>query len=158
MWSIKSTSFEPGRVELLEPDISGGLQPPGDGIARGIRIAGDIKGRNDLTIAGEVTGSIFLPQNAVLVRATAEVHANITARTIEVEGTVTGDLVAAERVIIRRASVVEGDVVSPQIQLEEGCRFKGSVQMSEPNVKHKPSSKPRMVDEPATVRMKAVAG
>lgn len=154
MWPNRPASSEPRSDGLRDPDIDGGFELPGDGIARGIRVAGDIKGRSDLTIAGDIAGSVFLPANLVRVRATANVDANITARVIEVEGRVNGDLMAAERIVIKGSSIVEGDIISPQVQLEEGCRFKGSVQMSKPDVKRKPLSKPRMVTEPAAIRIK----
>lgn len=158
MWSSKPASPVIGDLDSLNPDVDNNSVLYGEGIAKGIRIVGDIKGRHDLCIAGDVTGSVFLPDNQVLVRSSAQVNANITARVIEVEGLVAGDLKAAECVLIRSSSTVEGDIVSPQIQLEEGCRFKGSVQMSAPDVKRKPPSKPRVVGEPGAVRIKAVAG
>jgi cytoskeletal protein CcmA (bactofilin family) len=136
--------------------------PPDDdtllGIASGIRITGDIKGSQDLLIDGHVTGSVFLPDNRVLVSPIAHVHANITARIIEVAGIVVGDLKASEHVIIRNASSVEGDILAPQIQLEEGCQFKGSVQMREPDVSRQPPSKPRVIGDPGAVRYKSANG
>ncbi|MGA8261570.1 MAG: polymer-forming cytoskeletal protein [Arenicellales bacterium] len=156
MWPNRPVAFEAANADLLTSGANFG--ETGDGIARGIRIVGDIKGTHDLSIAGSVIGSVFLPRNQVLVRSGAQVVANVTARVIEVEGTVTGDLKAAERVVIRSSSTVEGNIVSPQIQLEEGCMFKGSVQMHEPDVKTQPPSKPRVVGEPGAVRIKMVAG
>jgi cytoskeletal protein CcmA (bactofilin family) len=158
MWSNKAASPAPRDAGSLNPDLDNNSVPYREGIAKGICIVGDIVGAHDLYIAGAVTGSVFLPDNQVLVRAGAEVNANITARVIEVEGSVAGDLMAAERVLIRSSSTVEGDIVSPQIQLEEGCKFKGSVQMRQPDVKHKPPGRPRVVEEPDAVRIKAVAG
>lgn len=113
----------------------------GSGVTRGIRISGQINGDEDLVIAGEVVGSVFLPGHQVRVESGADVQANITARVIEVEGRVAGDLKAGERIVIRSTSVVDGDIVSPQIQLEEGCEFKGSVQMQEPDLGQEPPLK-----------------
>lgn len=158
MWSNKPASPAPGDVDSLEPDVDNNAMLHGEGIAEGIRIVGDIKGGHDLSIAGDVSGSVFLPRNQVLVRPSARVNANITARVIDVEGLVSGDLKAAECVVIRSSSTVEGDIVSPQIQLEEGCKFKGSVQMREPDVQSQPPSRPRVVGEPGDIRITAVAG
>lgn len=128
------------------------------GIARGLRVNGDIKGSHDLLIEGRVTGSVYLPDNRVLVAAGADVHANIVARIIEVAGTVVGNLQAADYVVIRGSSTMEGDILAPQIQLEEGCQFKGSVQMREPDIAHQPPSKPRVIGDPGTVRFKSANG
>lgn len=130
-----------------DPDVKGAerMKTLGEGdspgVTRGIRIVGEIRGDEDLTIAGEVAGSVFLPRHQVRVVSGADVQANITARVIEVEGRVLGDLRAGERIVIRSSSVVDGDIVSPQIQLEEGCEFKGSVQMQEPDLEQEPPVK-----------------
>jgi cytoskeletal protein CcmA (bactofilin family) len=108
------------------------------GVAEGLRIVGEIKGREDLFIAGEVNGSIYLPDCMVHVGPEGSINASITARHIEIEGAVTGDLVASERIIIRSSGAVTGDVTSPQIRIDEGCNFKGSVQMSEPDLDSQP--------------------
>lgn len=125
------------------------------GIADGIYIFGDVAGRHNLTIAGSLTGSVFVPENRVVVCRSGDVRANMTARVIEVEGSVAGDLKAAERVVIRKSSRVEGDIFSPQVQLEEGCQFKGSVQMSEPDVSRKPPTRNRVIGEHGTVNIEA---
>lgn len=158
MWPNRPAALLEADAGLLDPGPGDGFAAAGDGIAAGISVVGDIKGAQNLTISGAVTGSVFLPRNEVRVRAGAVVNANITARLIEIEGRVAGDLKAAERIIIRSSSTVEGDIVSPQIQLEEGCRFKGSVQMNEPDVKQQPPSKPRVIGEPGAVRIKVAVG
>jgi cytoskeletal protein CcmA (bactofilin family) len=91
MWPNRPAAFVAANADLLTSDVDGEFDTSGDGIARGIRIVGDIRGSHDLSIAGSVTGSVFLPRNEVVVRASAEVIANVTARVIEVEGTVTAD-------------------------------------------------------------------
>lgn len=106
------------------------------GIVGGLRIVGEVHSRDDLLIAGVVTGTVFLPECALHIAASAEVKADLTARVIEVEGRVSGRLVASERIAIRSSSNVTGDVLAPRIQIDEGCKFKGSVQMRDPDIKH----------------------
>lgn len=115
------------------PAPAGVRREPRGGVAGGLRIVGQIQGQDDLLIAGQVNGSVFLPECAVHVGPDAEVSADVTARVIEVEGRVNGDLSASERIAIRRTGVVTGDAVAPQIQIDEGCLFKGSVQMRKPD-------------------------
>lgn len=143
MWPDRPAAFVAAKAGLLGSGAVHGFTASGDTIARGIRIVGDIKGAGDLSIAGAVIGSVFLPRSRVQVHAGAEVHANITARIIEVDGRVVGDLRATERVVITSSSTVEGDIVSPQIRLQEGCLFRGSVQMNTPDIKVQPPREPR---------------
>ena len=127
-------------------------------IGRGLCVTGEITGSRDLYIEGEVSGSIFLPDNHVVVGGTADVQANISARIVEVAGNVIGDLNAADRIVIRSSSSVEGDIMAPQIQLEEGCQFKGSVQMREPDMSQQPPVRARAARDPDAVRFKAANG
>lgn len=139
MWKNKPSAdvpepAAPARSESVVDFPAAGPGSTGVGVAGGLRIVGEIKGREDLFIAGNVSGSVFLPDCTIHVGPDADVSANMTARIVEVEGRVTGNLTASERVAIRSSGTVTGDVVSPQIQIDEGCRFKGSVQMREPEV------------------------
>ena len=59
-----------------------------------------------------------------------KVKADLKAMKVEVQGEVTGDIEASERVIVKRSGRVEGDIVAPRVVLEDGCRYKGSVDMS----------------------------
>ena len=59
-------------------------------------------------------------------------HANIEAKTIRIEGEVQGDIVGQERVVITTTGNVQGNVSSPRVMLEDGGRFKGSIDMGSP--------------------------
>lgn len=98
-------------------------------IGPSISINGDLTGEEDLLIQGKVQGQINLKQHNVTVGEEGRVEANVHARRIEVEGSVRGDLQAEEQVVIRRSANVQGNLVAPRISLEDGCKFKGSVEM-----------------------------
>jgi cytoskeletal protein CcmA (bactofilin family) len=40
-----------------------------------------------------------------------------------------GDLYGSERVSIRKSARVTGNIVAPRVSLEDGARFKGSIEM-----------------------------
>lgn len=147
MPDIDTESFSDSSIDDAAPHIG-----------RRLCVSGEIAGRRDLYIEGQVAGSIFLPDNHVVVSDTADVQANISARIIEVAGNVIGDLNAADRIVIRSSSAVEGDIMAPQIQLEEGCQFKGSVQMREPDMSQQPPVKPGTARNPDDVGFKAANG
>lgn len=162
MWSSRtrdghSDGQSPGRLEdsLSVDGRAVSERSPIDGIAHGMCFNGEIRGDADLTVAGQIAGSVFLPGRRVFVTDTGEVNADITCRVLEIEGMVRGNLRATDRVTIRKTSHVKGDIVSPQIELEEGCQFKGSVRMHKPDVDHVPPAKPKMVSGPGAVRVKA---
>jgi cytoskeletal protein CcmA (bactofilin family) len=99
-------------------------------IGPSITIRGDITGEEDLVVHGRIEGTLTLPDNNIVVGADGQVKANLNATKITVEGHVTGDLIGSERVLIRQSGRVEGNITAPRVVLEDGCRFKGSVEMN----------------------------
>jgi cytoskeletal protein CcmA (bactofilin family) len=100
-------------------------------IGPSIQINGDLSGEEDLIIQGKVTGTIQLKEKSLTVGTQGQVDANVLAHSVIVEGEVKGDLYGSERVAIRKTGIVHGNIVSPKVSLEEGCRFKGSIDMDQ---------------------------
>ena len=98
-------------------------------IGASIHIDGDVRGEEDLLIEGEVNGTLQLRSNSLTVGAQGKVRADVYAHSIYVEGLVEGDLYGTERVHIRKSAQVRGNVTSPRVSLEDGAKFKGSIEM-----------------------------
>ena len=111
-----------------------------------ITIEGDVKGEEDLIVEGKVAGKITVPAHTVTIGAAGHVKAQVRARSITIEGEVEGDLVAEEEVVIRPSGSVVGNIVSPRVTLESGCRFKGSIDMEKGPAAKK--SEPRPAPKP----------
>lgn len=92
-------------------------------------VRGELAGEEDLMVEGRVEGKIVLPQNAVTVGAKGRVAAEVHARAVLIDGEVEGNLVAEEQIVIRRSGRVRGDLVAPRVTIEDGARFKGSIDM-----------------------------
>jgi cytoskeletal protein CcmA (bactofilin family) len=120
-----------------EPTVGGDpmpiAKPPAKGehaaIGPSIRIKGDLAGDEDLVIQGQVEGTVSLPDNLLTVGSSGQLNATVSARVIDVEGRVEGDLNGQEQVVLRRAGNVRGNIVAPRVTLEDGCHFKGSIDM-----------------------------
>jgi cytoskeletal protein CcmA (bactofilin family) len=100
-------------------------------IGRSIAIHGEVTGDEDLLIQGRVEGSVNLKQHSITIGPEGEVKADVTGRVVTVEGSVEGNLVAQEQIILRRSALVQGDITAPRIVLEDGARFRGGVDMGE---------------------------
>lgn len=100
-------------------------------IGRSIQINGDVKGDEDLMIEGDVSGTIELRNHALTIGKEGKVKADIHARSITVDGITDGDLFASESIAIRATANVRGNLLAPRISLEDGARFKGSVEMDQ---------------------------
>lgn len=98
-------------------------------IGPSIHIDGDVRGEEDLVIQGEVNGTIQLAANSLTIGGEGKISANVHAHSIYVDGIVDGDLYGSDRVCIRRTAQVNGNITSPRVSLDEGARFKGSIEM-----------------------------
>jgi cytoskeletal protein CcmA (bactofilin family) len=103
------------------------VQPSGGLIMSSLVIKGEIRGREDLYIDGEVQGSINLSDGRVTIGPHGRISADIEAREIVVRGTVKGTLLARERVEIGRTGDVRGDIVTARIAVEDGAQIHGKV-------------------------------
>ena len=98
-------------------------------IGASVAIVGNVTGAEDLTVLGRLEGKIEVPQHTVTIGRTARVQADIHAKSVSVEGEVRGNLVAGEQILIRRTATMLGNLTAPRVGLEDGCCFKGSVDM-----------------------------
>jgi cytoskeletal protein CcmA (bactofilin family) len=123
-------------TSVSQPERSrGGLATIGPSIA----IKGELTGQEDLEVQGKVEGSITLKKHRVLVSETGRVNADIHAKSIRVGGEVKGNLLGEDEVIILHTGRVEGDIKASRVVLEDGSKFKGSIDM-EPKGDQKESS------------------
>ena len=98
-------------------------------IGPSIFIKGDLSGEEDLVIEGRVEGKVDLKQHNVTVGKNGRVKADVFGRVVTVEGEVDGNVFAQEQAIVRQSGAVRGNITSPRVILEDGSRFKGSIDM-----------------------------
>ena len=131
MWKkTESTDVVSSQPDPPQPRPSEPVRPPVQAATIGpsIAIKGDISGEEDLFIEGRVEGSIKLRQHNVTVGTSGRVSADIHGKRICIEGQVKGDLLG-EEVTIRKSGRVEGNAKAPRVTLENGCNFRGSIDM-----------------------------
>lgn len=98
-------------------------------IGPSISIDGQLKGEEDLVVEGRIKGTVELTNNTLTVGTQGTLDAEVFAHTIFVEGTVNGDLYASERISIRKSARIRGNILAPRISLEDGAKFRGSIDM-----------------------------
>lgn len=96
-------------------------------IGTDIYIRGEVSGSRDIEVEGRVDGRIEIGQHDVRIGRQGEVHANVVARVVTVEGTVIGNIFAQQRAVLRPSGAVHGEVTSPEVILEEGTSLVGSI-------------------------------
>ena len=124
----------PVRVEPQVRSVAGltaeVVQPSGGVITSTLLIKGEIRGRDDLYIDGEVQGTIHLSDGRVTVGPHGKISADVDAREIIVRGKVKGGVRGRERVEIGRTGEVRGDIVTVRIAIEEGAQIHSKVEIT----------------------------
>ena len=138
MWNKRENETFPPSAETPQAVMPSSVAAPrrdssGGGIGPSICIVGDITGEEDLTILGKVKGKIDLPGYHVTVGESGRVEADVNAKVVSVAGEVHGNLVAAEQILVRKTATMLGNLKAPRVGLEDGCCFRGSVDMERPD-------------------------
>lgn len=108
-------------------------------IGKSVCIKGELSGSEDIYVDGQVEGSIQLSGNSLTIGPNGRISANITAKNVTVGGSLDGNIQASERTEFRKSAVVNGDVQSRRIAIEEGAFFNGKLEIV-PESKSQPSA------------------
>jgi len=109
-------------------------------IGQTIQIKGTVTGNENLVIEGKVEGSVDLSQNDLTIGQSGQVTADLVAKTVKIDGQVTGDISGQEKVIVSKTGKVQGNITAPRVTLEDGAKFKGAIDM-DPGEQAKPAPK-----------------
>ena len=99
-------------------------------IGSDVKIKGDVISEEDIVIAGEVTGIVQAKSHHIHISDTGILNADITGNIVSIEGSVKGNIVGLENVIITSTGNVLGNIECPRLSLEDGAKFKGSIEMN----------------------------
>ena len=135
-------STMPGRISEThhaDPTSRGGVAVLG----KSVMVKGQIFSREDLTIDGEVEGTVELQEHRLTVGPNGMVKASIKAREIVVLGTIHGNVEATEKIDIRKNAKLVGDIKTHRIVIEDEAYFKGSIDITKPDVVKTAPPKPQ---------------
>ena len=109
-------------------------------LGKSVVIKGELTASEDLTIYGQMEGSIKLPNHTLTIGPHADIRAAIAAKAVVVMGAVTGDVTAGDKIEIQASGSVIGDVAAPRLAIADGGLLKGKVQM--PDSRREQSARP----------------
>jgi len=103
-------------------------------LGRSVLVKGQILSREDLTIDGEVEGTIEMQEHRLTIGPNGKVRASVKAREIIVLGTLHGNVETGDRIDIRKEAKLVGDIKTARIVIEDGAYFKGNVDITRAEV------------------------
>ena len=121
------TMSSPSRT--FEPETA---SPRGGSAALGknVTVKGQIFAREDLTIDGEVEGTVECQEHRLTIGPNARVQAGLKAREIIIHGSIQGNVDATDKIDIKKEAKLVGDIKTSRIVIEDGAYFKGSIDIS----------------------------
>jgi cytoskeletal protein CcmA (bactofilin family) len=135
MFNRKSEPTAPANQPVSPPVVS--EQPnrtltparPSGLLSAGVSIKGSVKFLNELTIDGEVEGTIDSP-GKLSVGEHAQISGEIRAKSVKVRGTVEGNIFATERCELQSGCTLRGDIEVPRLVVDENATFLGSAKVN----------------------------
>ncbi len=97
-------------------------------IGRGTVVRGNLSGSGDVVVEGRIEGTVALEDQLTIERE-GRVLADVRLENLTVHGEMSGDIQAADRVVISASAKVVGDIKAPRVVIQDGARFKGSIEM-----------------------------
>jgi len=116
-----------GSTDVIRP-ISSTVRTPAR-LGPGIRVKGEVFGDEDLHVDGKVEGPVSLGGHRLTLGNSGRVTGEVVAREVVVYGAIDGDIRAHDRVEIKKAGSVIGDLTTARILIEEGAYFKGQIEI-----------------------------
>jgi len=123
-----TTMSSPTRTLEPEAPTRGGSAALG----KNVTVKGQIFAREDLTIDGEVEGTVECHDHRLTIGPNARVQAGLKAREIIIQGSIQGNVDAADKIDIKKEAKLVGDIKTTRIVIEDGAYFKGSIDISKP--------------------------
>ena len=124
MWDIR----KPDTLDTVKPEART-LPAKQSRLGPSLRIKGEISGSEDLLVDGSVEGIVQLEKQKLTLGPASKVTADIFAGDVIVGGQLKGNVRAKNRIEIKKDGSVTGDLTTPQISIEDGASFKGSIEI-----------------------------
>ena len=98
-------------------------------IGQSICIKGDVSGDEDLLVEGRIEGTVSLMKSRLTVGSNGHVMATVNAKALNIEGNMEDDVNAGDSVVLTSSGKMQGNIKAPRITLQDGCKFKGTIEM-----------------------------
>lgn len=107
----------------------------------GVKLKGVLQSKGVLHIGGEFEGELNSTSHLVIGQG-GIVNGNVNTFDLTNMGKINGDVKAENKVILKVESMVQGDITTHQLVVEEGSNFEGQCKMTQGKPSARPESPP----------------
>jgi len=97
-------------------------------IGKGTVIEGNLETVGNISVDGKLIGNIRT-KSKINLGQTAEIKGNLFAQVAEISGHVEGLVEISDMLILKGTAVIDGDIVTNKLKVEEGAVLNGSCKM-----------------------------
>ena len=130
MSSVETSRERPPSEQPSEAKRSRDERRTSAWIGKSLFVEGKVVSTEDLTIDGQVTGTIELGDHSLTIGPGASITADLVARTITISGAVIGNVRASGKVDLQPTGSVDGDIIAPRVVMADGAVIMGRVDAS----------------------------
>lgn len=98
-------------------------------LVEGSLVKGDMITDSNLRIDGEVLGNVQV-SSKVVIGKTGKITGDLICGSADIEGTIKGALNIESLLVLRATAVIQGEISTSKLQVEEGANFSGNCIMS----------------------------
>lgn len=106
-------------------------------IGASLHINGEVTSQEDVTIHGRVKGQIRMQEGGLLVAPSGSVDADVEGARVTIQGTLAGNVAAAERIELTPTADVSGTLTTCAIMMHDGATFNGLIDIDRQTSKPK---------------------
>jgi cytoskeletal protein CcmA (bactofilin family) len=112
--------------EIKEGKLSGYIGP-------GTMITGETTFNGIMRIDGQIGGRVSSEGGTIIVGDSGQIIADLNVAVASIRGTVSGDIIASQRLELGRTAKVRGNIQTASLSIEEGAVFEGNCRMAPVN-------------------------
>jgi len=129
------SGFGKGKEGTATTSASTGTAPSAGGLGnltafidQGSEFEGKLSFKDTVRIDGTFSGEIS-SDNTLIVGESGQIMATIHSVCVVISGLVEGNIIASDQIVLHKSAVVNGDLESPIVIMEEGAQLNGGVRM-----------------------------
>ena len=113
-------------------------------------ITGSVKSSGVIQIDGKLNGDLSCTSQAVIGK-TAHIKGNLSVNSISVMGQINGNITAKDRIELKSTAMVNGDIKSARLTVEDGVTFIGKSEVNPSGISTRISPKIESLSVPQTI-------